>query len=442
MFLLFLATGFVSCSDFLEVQLDDEILTSEAIVNKETAEAAVIGLYNNMQSATLYGGDQVLVADLLSGNGVATGFQPFYEEIANARVSAGNAYVENVWIELYNVINAANNILANIDEIAGIDEENRNRIRGSAQYFRAMALFDLLRQFGEFFEEGSSFGIPVFTEVLDRSSALTVARASVADTYSQIIADLNQAEALLPENTPSIFISKAAAQAMLARVLLYKKDYEQAEEQATKVIDNDRFELNPAYAQNFEEEGSDEIVFELEFNQQDGQDLSNLLVLSTANEVSATEALYESFGEEDPRRAFFTRQFGIYRCTKYGELATDIDRNVPLIRLAEIYLIRSEARAFQGNFAGAVSDLNQVRTRSLPDAAYSDEQLTGLEAFSDALLLERKLELAFEGQYWFDLVRYGRATELRGVESYRRILPIPLREVQVSNGLIVQNDGY
>lgn len=438
----FLAIALMSCEDFLEVQLDDEIITSEAIVNKETAEAAVIGLYNNLQSPTLYGGDFVVLADLLSGNAIATGFQPFYEELANARVPTGNAYIENAWIDNYNMVNAANNILDNIDKIDGVDEASRDRISGTAYYFRALATFDLLRQFGEFFDEGSEFGVPIFTEVLDRSSALEVSRASVADSYARIIADLEAAESLLPENTSAFFFSKAAAQALLARMYLYKQDYGQAVAYATRVIENGDFELNASYRDNFAIEGSSEVIFELDFTMQDGQDLSNLLVLSTANEVSASEALFEAFREEDPRRELFKKQFGIYRCTKYGDLPTDIDRNVPLFRLAEMYLIRSEALAFSENVEAALPDLNTVRTRSLPDAAIQAGDVPSLEAYQDSLLAERRLELAFEGHYWFDLVRLGKATEVRDIEAYRRILPIPLREVQVSNGVIVQNPEY
>ncbi len=438
---IFFLTLFLSaCEGFLDVELDDEIITSEAIVNRETAEAATIGLYNSLQSFSLYGGDFVLLADLLSGNGIATGFRQRYEDLASARVPTTNPYIEDAWVGYYNIINSANNVLNSIENIDGISEEARSRIQGTAFYFRALSLFDLLRQFGEFFDTGSAFGVPVFTEVLDRSTALDVARPGVADTYSQVIADLTAAEKALPDDGDRFFVTQAAAQALLARVYLYQKDYANARAYASLLIDNPEYELNGNYADNFDTEGSQESIFEIEFTTQDGNDLSRLLMLASGNEVSASGELWDFFEEGDARQEQFLRRFGVVRCIKYGGLATDIFTNVLVSRLAEMYLIRSEAIANTDGVAAALPDLNTVRSRSLPD---SPVEASSLEEYNEALLRERRAELAFEGHYWFDLVRLGKALEARDIEDeYRRILPIPNREVQTSNGVIVQNPGY
>ncbi|MCB0563719.1 MAG: RagB/SusD family nutrient uptake outer membrane protein [Phaeodactylibacter sp.] len=436
---VFLGTA---CNGFLDVELDDQIITSEAIVNKETAEAAAIGLYDSFQGVNLYGGDFVLVAGLLGGNAIATGFRQRYEDLANARVPTTNPYIEDVWVDLYNIINSANNILANIDGINGIGDEDRSRIEGTAYYFRGAAYFDLLRQFGEFFDEGSVFGVPVFTEVLDRSTATSVGRTTVLATYSRIIEDLDNASKALPDDDGRFFVTQAAAQALLARVYLYRKDWANARAYAELLINDGDYELNTDYNDNFETEGSTESIFELEFTTQDGQDLSSLLMLSTANEVSGSNELWDAFEEGDARKEQFLRRFGVVRCTKYGELATDIQYNVPILRLAEMYLIRSEAIANTEGPAAALDDLNAIRTRSLPDSPVSVAEVPDLEAYNDFLIRERRLEYAFEGHYWFDLVRLGRAASVRQVEDYRVILPIPDREVKVSNGVIGQNRGY
>ncbi|MCB0547078.1 MAG: RagB/SusD family nutrient uptake outer membrane protein [Phaeodactylibacter sp.] len=437
--IVFLSTA---CSGFLDVELDNEIITSEAIVNKETAEAAAIGLYNSFQGANLYGGDFVLVADLLGGNAIATGFRQRYEDLANARVPTSNPYIEDVWASLYNIINSANNILANIDGIDGIGAEDRSRIEGTAYYFRGSAYFDLLRQFGEFFNENSALGVPVFTDVLDRSTATSVGRATVAATYGRIIEDLGRAAQALPDDDERFFVTKAAAQALLARVFLYRKDWASARSFADLLIADIDYELNIDYNDNFETEGSPEAIFELQFTTQDGQGLSGLLMLSTANEVSGSNELWNAFEEGDARKAQFLRRFGVVRCTKYGELATDIQFNVPVVRLAEMYLIRSEAIANTEGVAAALADLNTVRARSLPNSPVAEADVPNLEAYYDVLIRERRLEYAFEGHYWFDLVRLGRATSVRQIEDYRVVLPIPDREVKVSNGVIAQNPGY
>ncbi|MCB0584395.1 MAG: RagB/SusD family nutrient uptake outer membrane protein, partial [Phaeodactylibacter sp.] len=431
-----------ACNGFLDVELDDEIITSEAIVNKETAEAAAIGLYDSFQSFTLYGGDFVLMADLLGGNAVATGFRQRYEDLSNARVPATNPYIEDVWVGLYNIINSANNILAHIEGIEGIGEEDRSRIEGTAYYFRGSAYFDLLRQFGEFFNESSALGVPVFTDVLDRSTAATVGRATVANSYSRIIEDLDNAAKSLPDTDERFFVTRAAAQALLARVYLYKKDWANARAFADLLINDSDYALNENYNDNFETEGSPESIFELQFTQQDGQDLSSLLMLSTANEVSGAGELWDAFEEGDSRKEQYLRRFGVVRCTKYGELATDIDYNVPVSRLAEMYLIRSEAIANTEGVVAALADLNAIRARSLPDSPILAADVPGLETYNDFLIRERRLEYAFEPHYWFDLVRLGRAAEVRQIEDYRVILPIPDREVKVSNGVVGQNPGY
>lgn len=443
-YILLSAVAFLgaACSGFLDVELDDEIITSEAIVNKETAEAAAIGLYNSFQGFNLYGGDFVLVADLLGGNAIATGFRQRYEDLANARVPTTNPYIEDVWVSLYNIINSANNILVNIQDIDGISDEDRSRIEGTAYYFRGSAYFDLLRQFGEFFEESSAFGVPVFTEVLDRSTATSVGRATVAATYNRIVEDLDNAAKALPDSDERFFLTPAAARALLARVYLYRKDWANARAFAELLINDGDYALNANYNDNFETEGSAESIFELQFTQQDGQDLSNLLMLSAANEVSGSTELWNAFADGDARKEQFLRRFGVVRCTKYGELATDIDYNVPVLRLAEMYLIRSEAIANTEGPAAALADLNAVRTRSLPGSPVTEAEAPNLEAYYDVLLRERRLEYAFEAHYWFDLARLGRATQVRQVEDYRVILPVPAREVQVSNGVVVQNPGY
>jgi len=187
---------------------------------------------------------------------------------------------------------------------------------------------------------------------------------------------------------------------------------------------------------------SDEVLFELAFNEQDGNDLARLLMVTGSNEVSVADALPETFDEADARAALFVRRFGVYRCTKYGEAATAIETNVPLFRLAELYLIRAEALAFEQGVAAALPDLNTVRERALAGSSIPEEDVADIDAFLALILAERRLELAFEGQYWFDLVRLGQAEQVRDIAPYRRVLPIPTREVQISDGLIEQNPGY
>jgi hypothetical protein len=439
---ILLLTG-TSCGGFLEVELDDEIIATEALSSRETLEAAVIGLYDNLQSGSLYGGDVTVAGSLLSGDAIATGFQPFYEELAEAKVPATNAYVENTWIDFYNIVNSANNILNSIDGIDGISQEERNQFEGTAHFMRAFSFFSLLCQYGYFFDLESSYGIPLFTEVLDRSSALNVGRSTVSESYAQIIADLEAANSLTTQSPGRFFVNKAAVQALWARVYLYQKDYANAFLLADNIIKSGEYSLEENYADLFDDSGnSDEILFELAYNEQDGNDLARLLMVTGSNEVSVADALAEAYDEADTRLELFVRRFGVYRCTKYGDAVTAIATNVPLFRLGELYLIRAEAQAFEQGIAAALPDLNAVRERAWAGSAISEDDVADIDAFLALILTERRLELAFEGQYWFDLVRLGQAEEARDIASYRRVLPIPVREVQISDGLIEQNPGY
>ena len=432
-----------SCDGFLDVELDDEIIATEALSSRETLEAAVIGLYDNLQSGSLYGGDFMVAGSLLSGDAIATGFQPFYEELAEAKVPATNAYVENTWIDFYNIINSANNILNSIDGIDGISQAERNQFEGTAYFMRALSFFNLLCQYGYFFDLDSPYGIPIFTEVLDRSSALKVGRATVSETYSQITSDLQEANSLINMDMGAAFVNKPAVQALWARVSLYQKDYANAFFLADNIIESSLFSLEDTYADLFDDSGnSSEVLFELAFNEQDGNDLARLLMVTGSNEVSVADALVEAYEEEDARAELFVRRFGVYRCTKYGDAATAIATNVPIFRLGELYLIRAEALAFEQGVAAALPDLNIMRERALAGSSIAEGDITNVDAFLDLILAERRLELAFEGQYWFDLVRLGQAEQVRDIEGYRRVLPIPIREVQISEGLIEQNPGY
>ena len=441
-YLIALSLALASCQGFLDVELDREILTAEAIVNRETAEAAAIGLYNSLQNFNLYGSDFVVLADLLGGNAIATGFQPRYQELADARVPTTNAFVESSWVRYYRIINSANNILAHIDDIDGISPEARERIRGTAHFFRALSLFDLLRMYGEFADPNSAFGVPVFTVVLDRSTAPAVRRASVADTYARILDDLKRAEGELPDSADRFFLSRAATRALLARVYLYQKDYANARAYAELVIGDGKYSLNADYAANFRTEGSGESIFELNFTSIDGNGLARLLMLPAANEVSGSNEIWNAFPEGDARKGMFLRRFGVTRCIKYGELATDIETNVLLFRLAEMYLIQSEAIANTLGPVAALEGLNAVRLRARPGMPIEASEVPDLAAYNELLLQERRLELAFEGHHWFDLVRLGKAVEARGIEPYRQILPIPEREIRVSDGVLAQNPGY
>lgn len=436
--LLFIGT---SCDDVLETKLDDEIRSEEAITDLTSLKSAVTGLYDKMQSSTYYGGEFILAQELTGGIADATGFQERFAQLDKAIIPTSNTYIQSNWVDVYALVNASNLILNKMIEINLEDDPSK----GTALFFRALGHFDALRQFGEFTKLDSKYGIPISTQFLDAKTALNIRRSSVADSYKQIISDLEQALPLLKYNTNKFLVSKGAVEALLARVYLYKGDYDNAINSATKVISNSSYKLNTIYNDIYNNEGSNEAIFELQFLGIDGNSLTEYLSVSPP-EVSANYTnYYEPMNtDKDPRGNLYYDNGKVVFVDKYGTRDSEIDGNSIIIKLSEIYLIRSEAlaRKNQANLTTALSDLNTVRTRALPTKPILITDVPNFDTFVDILLSERGRELGFEGHRWFDVVRLNRTQSIIGIESFRNVYPIPYNEITISNGAIEQNPGY
>ncbi len=161
----------------------------------------------------------------------------------------------------------------------------------------------------------------------------------------------------------------------------------------------------------------------------------------TPPEVTVSEDMEEFITFEPDRDALFAEVNGFFRCTKYGETRDDTGGNTIVLRISEMYLIRAEALGRLGQPEDGLDDINRITERA-GFGPYEAEDLQTQDDLTDILLTERRAEFAFEGQYWFDLVRYGVMEDVIGLESFRRIMPIPQRELNISNGVLVQNPGY
>lgn len=430
-----------SCSEVLEVNLDDEIPSEEAITDEISLNSAVVGLYDILQSSTYYGGEFTLSHAVTGGIADASGFRERFQELQGAKIPTTNAYIESAWINSYAVVNASNLILNKADELK-IDDANAI---GSGHFFRALGLFDALRQFGQFTNMSSEFGVPVFTNYIDSEEALSIPRSSVSVAFNQITSDLLTAIDLLDYKSSRFFASKGAAQALLARVYLYQGEYALAEQYADEVLSNGDYELNSNYNDIYDIENSEESILELQFLDTDGNGLTSLLSLGTP-EISANyEDFYAYMADDDDTRGDFYYDSGkVVYVDKYGTNDGEVSANAILIKLSEVYLIKAEAQARQNpnDLSSAIETLNVVRTRSLPDMPITAADAPNYDTFVDILLDERARELAFEGHRWFDIVRIGRAEDILGIESFRTVYPIPQSEVAISRGVIAQNPGY
>ncbi|WP_332369044.1 RagB/SusD family nutrient uptake outer membrane protein [Spirosoma telluris] len=274
--------------------------------------------------------------------------------------------------------------------------------------------------------------------------------------YQAALTDLPNVASSGTATTNAAYLNKINCQAALARYYLYQKNWVQAEALATVVINSGIYTMQTNFADVVTKDFTAESILEVGYNLTDdpgtsSTGLNNLLV--GRREVIPSNQLITALisTESGTRSATITFNPSQQRANdngwtvrKYGTASED-NNNIVLMRLAEMYLIRAEARAQQGKLTGttgAVADLNVLRTRAKAPAIT-------LTAQADILLAverERVYELAFEGQRWYDLVRTGRAQAVMSAfspnwDKHYELWPIPQREIQ-QNSALTQNPGY
>ncbi len=453
-YILFIITLLISSCNVLDQGSPNDVAEDDVFTSEDGANSALIGLYNTLQSRDYYGGYYPMMADVYSDVGTAGGFDNVsLQELSDLGVTSANIFIQQTWISIYNTINTANAIINNVDGIddAGFTNEERGHIKGQALAIRALAHFDVLRMFGEHWDQASDFGIPI---VLTKQAANDiVARSTVSETYTAILDDLEEASSLIMESDRSqFFVNPIAVKALEARVNLYKGDLAAAAASATEVIDDGTFQIldetsfTQIYASPY---ASSESLFELTFDVQNRSAYNSITF--SRQDALRTEVLWIA---EEGLNDFFAARPGDLRAdlvdfvNNDGSILPDgrsqkyrgeESRNNPalILRMAEMYLIRAEA---EGRVSG-LSDLNEVRiNRGL--AALTAGDVPDDASYLDALLDERKAELNFEGHRMFDLARAGKINEVLGIDDDLGIFPIPFREITATNGVLTQNPGY
>ncbi len=438
---LFLLLTVSSCNQFLDVKPKESISDAVKITDQNSALTALRGVYSALANSDYYGTSFQSIGYLSGDNIQWTGSQSQVQEFINHKVNADNSTIAAVWIAIYRTINRANNVLAKVPTVTDptLTTALKNQYVGEAYAIRALAYFDLARTFG---------GVPLITKPTEKpTDNVGIKRSSQAETYAQVLKDLEAAEPLLPATTDRYRVTQKTVFALKSRYYLYQKDYVKAEDYATRIIsDAVNYKLVKPFGTFFQNDarGTAESVFELFYN--------------GTTEVNAHRNQWQ------PQTTGGTRQWapndalvallnnptiGGTRSTLiakdnqnrwYGNLYYRNPASDPtyIFRTAESYLIRAEARAQQDKLADALTDLNAVRDRA---------GLTALTTSTkDAVLLavenERRVEFALEPHRWFDLVRTGRAAAVLNVtDPNRYLLPIPVQQ-RLSDPTLEQNPGY
>lgn len=439
---LLITLMFLASCELLDVKPQLSIDADMAITTKADLERAITGCYDAFQSGGYYGRNFIVAGDLAADNLIWTGTTVDYKQIRDNAIISNNTIIEGIWASIYTAINRINYVLSKVEAIENLSLAEQNKYKGELLFLRGLAYFDLVRLFG---------GVPLRINPVIVQSDVHIARSSVVDVYERIISDLRKAAEWLPQAATPVKAGKHAAAGMLAKVYLYRyyisgltSDLDSAVYFSSSVISSSSYQLID-YAQLFPANASAESIFEIAFNVQDNNRMAQYMSpvsLGGRKEFSPAPDLETAFSASDVRKnvSLFNAPDGKY-CGKYTDIAGGSD-NVYVLRLAELYLIRAEANALLNMGASAViPDIQIIRNRAgltnPISASTQNELLLAIEH-------ERRLEFAFEGQRWHDLVRTNRAIDVKPevMFTWQYLFPIPLSELLTNNLFGNQNPGY
>lgn len=467
-----------SCTD-LETEPRQSLTPEVSLADVEGYQSFALSMYGRARAFGYYGQNMMIEPEILADNlRLIANTGRYVGEEQNADRAHFNLWDfnpnSNSFRGVYAGINDANVVLAGIDEVEG-DDGLRNRVKGEAHFMRGLFYFDMARVYG--YEPGKEVNgwdkaVILRTEpTLGFSNADFRARATNRQVYDQVISDLQAAINLLPNasmGTANVYrASRGAAQALLARVYLYDSKFAEAAASASAAMasfglsdDGTGLATPDNYISGFSTAPNPESLFEIEIRANDWSTVdgvNNSVSSLTANVfasaqfiATATDELIESYEEGDVRADAWveTTRTGsdevVYRSAKWLGHKGDFLENLPIIRAAELYLIRAEARYRTGDAAGARADLNALRANRGLEAV--DAALSG-DALFDQIMLERRQEFALEGHRWFDLKRNGMPITKAGrfetipYEDYRLLPPLPTDQLLL-NDQLEQNPGY
>lgn len=460
-----------SCEDKLSPAPEQD-LTEEVIFNSpSTARSAVLGLYSTAQSLEFFGSQPQILEEFWGDNVDFVGSFPTLQEIRDFTTISSNATIRDQWQLHYRVITRANKVIAQVGNVSGLTTAEKNQYVGEAKFMRALAYFQLVNQFAQPFQVsgGSNLGVPLVLE--DFTGGVTFpARATVNEVHTQIKKDLTEAVASLPigysvDGTPNGYgvgdpvdtrarATKGAANALLARLHLYREEWADA-------ITTSRATITGPYTRatdyTFYDKNTPEDVFTIQNSATDnGRTGSGGWAssygptgVSGRGDAPFSANLIAAFNAEPTDKRFALKRAGTAAdasqrqfTMKFPDASTNAD-NSPVIRITEVYLTLAEALAQTSAIPSveAIQIVNYFRNRAglLPVAPLTKQ------ATIDAVLLERRKELAFEGFRRMDMLRYKMnlraGNPLAAFAGQKTILPIPQREID-NNPSLQPNPGY
>jgi starch-binding outer membrane protein, SusD/RagB family len=453
----------VGCKkDFLDQKPYSGVPFGDAVKDEAAMQAALAGTYSGLRTPGFLSRAFPIINDILADNAfISTQNSNRYTAFYNVNYINSSADAQTLFADAYNAILRANTII-NSTLTANA---NVNQMRGEALTIRALSYFSLIQLYAKpFAVDPAAPGVPL---ILTYDPNFKPARATVQAIYDQIEKDLNEAFGSMTLTKSSGFITKYVAKALLSRVYQAKGDWTKSRDAALDVINNSGFtlvagaSLGAFWANPGLRTDKVEVMFEISEDAVNTTGLNSLSYMYAQigyGDVLATDDLYNQYTATDVRRALFltgTRAGLTVRIVnKYSNTGNTADKdNVKIVRVAEVLLNLAEAYYKLNDEVNARLRLNQVAMNR--DPSFTGYTSTGA-ALLDDILNERRKELAFEGFRYYDFQRLGRdvvrvnlnTNYQAGVpltitaSNFRRLLPIPLAEIDANPNILPQNTGY
>lgn len=482
---------FTSCEDWVDFDPHDEYRITEADFLKSEADYQSMAV--SCYSPTQWLNQMYVLADVATDNATAGGENASdvgsLQQIDDYTTTTNNSLMAELWNVAYEGVNRTNYLIAHKDKNpAGevVDFDGKNVMYGEVYFLRAYFYFSLVKMYGDvvLFTDGK-LGVEDFG---------TLQRSPKAEVYVQIESDLNIAiGTLLPSNAQSGRVNKYVAQALLGKVLLYQNKMNEAALMLENVINGPYLLVNDFDSMFLKEgENGSESIFEVQYSngkpyynwggatrgqgnyavQQCGvRGLNGSVDMPFASGWSTTlptQDLADAYEDGDQRKdatlfdmeaykvnnpdldisytvapykdtGFYNKKYLPRKGQTSGQVELNYENNHRIIRLADVLLMAAEANV-GSNEAKAQEYLNRVRARAFGDDSHSID--ASGNALKEAIWAERRLELAMEGDRFFDLVRTGQAVnKISGfVAGKNEVFPIPQREIDISK--LEQNPGW
>lgn len=438
-----------SCADdFVENDVNPvlNIPISELIVDFNSAQAALIGVYNDAQNNSMFLGDGVYLTGLYSDELDHTGSFPTFAQFEGNDVSTDNLDNTQIWGGTYDLIFDANFVIQGVNAISDqLDEVQVNSLIGQATTLRGVAYLNLARLYG---------GVPIYTDI-DADQGINAGnfegkeRSTIQEVYNQALNDFNFAVNALQGVDDGFFIGEMSARFFRAKLNTEIGDYNAALQDLQAIEGN--FSLLSSYDNVFNNGINSESIFKLDFSDVDGNGLAFFFYPASdggRREVAASNKLIEAL-QLDPldSRSNLLATIGNTDnvINKYTDTGNGADQ-FNIIRYADVLLYLAEVQSRLGQFSQASVNLNLVRARAGVNPITLDQN-----NFIDVIANERFIELFAEGHRWYDIKRLGLADQIIQdkpnavfIPSRNNLLPIPSDELDTNPNISQdnQNPGY